>query len=162
MTKILVVSDTHGNKSELKKLILDNPCDYTFFLGDTTNDIDDVKKEIEIPNLYIVKGNWDIGFKYKTREYLKIDDIKILLVHGHGLDVKNNLNTLIDLAKKEKVDLVCYGHTHIQRENIVDEIVFVNPGAYSNFKGGQYTFAVIQIDNKKISVNMLKKIKIIC
>ena len=80
MTKILVVSDTHGSRLELKKLILDNPCEYTFFLGDIINDIDEVKQEIEIPNLYIVKGNWDIGFKYKTREYLKIDDLKIISI----------------------------------------------------------------------------------
>ncbi|HBP43149.1 MAG TPA: hypothetical protein DD621_00435 [Clostridiales bacterium] len=153
MTKILVVSDTHGCKAELNKLIKDNPCDYVFFLGDTINDIVDVPTD----NLYVVKGNWDITLKYKSKQYINIEGIDILLLHGYGYGVRKSLDKLVELAKAHNVKLVCYGHSHLQRTDVIDGITFVNPGAYSLAKGGKFTYSIVEIADKKIYVNMLKK-----
>lgn len=150
MTKILVVSDSHGNKEQLKKLIDTCTYDYMFFLGDVLSDL----QGLNIKNLVKVKGNWDADFATKRKEIIQIENVKIMLVHGHGYNVKMGLNKLLETAKKEKIKLVCYGHTHIANFTEIDGIGFVNPGAFSGFKKGKFTYATVQIDGDKIYVNM--------
>lgn len=155
MTKILVVSDTHGNKDGLMEVVKTCKCEHVFFLGDLLKDVE----ELNIKNLVKVRGNWDYDFKVKLTEFLEIENVKIMLTHGHKYGVKNGLGALINEGKKEHCKLVCYGHTHVQNFLEVDGIYLLNPGALSNFKKGKFTYAVVTIDNGKIYVNMQNNLK---
>lgn len=150
MKNVLVVSDSHGNKENLKTLIETGNYDYVFFLGDLISDVSEVKHN----NLIKVRGNWDVNFTVKGTEVLQIEGVKIMLTHGHAFGVKTGIDKLISKAKKLNVKLVCYGHTHVANFVEVDGIGFLNPGAYSSFKGGKGTCATLKIDGEKIYVNM--------
>lgn len=155
MTKILVVSDTHGNKDNLKKLVQSDSFEYVLFLGDCLSDV----QGITTTNLCCVKGNWDIDFKTPNEAILNVEGVNIFFTHGHKYSVKSGLGGLVSVAKKENCNLVCYGHTHIQNYVQIDGIGFLNPGAFSNFKGGKCTYAVVEINNKNFNVNMLNYLK---
>lgn len=155
MKNILVVSDTHGNKKGLNELVKSTNFDFIFFLGDLLGDVDNLSSN----NVIKVRGNWDYTLKFKTTEFVEIEGVKFMLTHGHKYFVKNGLGALIKEAQKNKVDVVCYGHTHKQDLCEVDGIKLLNPGAFSSFKGGKFTYAIINVDNKKIYVNMLNNLK---
>ena len=77
MAKILVASDTHGNKEQLKNLLLEGDFTHLIFCGDMLKDLDDVNFE----NVIKVKGNWDewvIDHKNKLEEVVEIEGVKIL------------------------------------------------------------------------------------
>lgn len=150
MTKILVVSDSHGNKNDLITLINETEFNYMFFLGDTLKDIED----LQVTNLIKVRGNWDYDFTTKTIEIVKIDNFKFMLLHGFGYGVKQGIGYLIKEAEKEKADFVCYGHTHISNLEFVNGVGYLNPGAFSYVKGGKKTYAIITIENGKISAEI--------
>ena len=54
---------------------------------------------------------------------------KILLTHGHLYDVRTTFERLVHLALELGCDYVLYGHTHIQRIDVVDGITLINPGS---------------------------------
>ena len=150
MIKILVVSDSHGNKNDLISLVNETEFNYMFFLGDTLKDVENLK----VNNLIKVRGNWDYDFATKTVEIVEIDNFKFMLLHGVGYGVKQGIGYLIKEAEKEKVNFVCYGHTHTSKLEYVNGIGYLNPGAFSYVKGGRKTYAIITIDNKKINAEI--------
>ena len=83
-----------------------------------------------------------------------IEGVKIFVTHGHRYDVKRGLGGLIRRVEGKGFNLVCYGHTHIQDFEVVNDIAYLNPGAFSYFKGGKQTFAVVEIEDGKFIVNM--------
>lgn len=155
MKKILVVSDTHGNKEDFNKLATSDNFDHIFFLGDVLADV----QNFGLKNLHMVRGNWDLDFRVPIEAFVDVDGFKIMLTHGHKYGVKSGIGGLIKAAKQEGCKLVCYGHTHIQNFVEVDGIGVLNPGAFSTFKGGKITYAIVEIVDKKINVNMLKNLK---
>ena len=92
--------------------------------------------------------------KITLEEVVEIEGVKILVTHGHKYGVKSGIGGLIKRAEQENIKLVCYGHTHIQDVQEVNNVVYLNPGAFSYFKGGKHTYAVVEIIDKKIIVNM--------
>ena len=82
MAKVLVISDTHGNKEQLKTLISENEFTHIIFCGDMIKDLD----EINHPNIIKVKGNWDewvIDRVNTFEEEVVIEGVKIFVTHGH-------------------------------------------------------------------------------
>jgi len=94
------------------------------------------KKRIPI---YIVSGT--------PNEYDPITALegkKFFLTHGHLYDVKRSLNSIKEMAKKLKVNLVIFGHTHKPYiEYYEDEILF-NPGATED---GRYGLIILKDGN---------------
>lgn len=149
MKKILVVSDSHGSKSALENLIIENSFDYVFFLGDGIRDLEWLDEQDY--DIYKVAGNCDyFSTEAKTR-IVNIDGLRILLTHGDLFNVKLCRSTILTEAKSKNIDIVCFGHTHNQIDEIEEGIRFLNPGA---FKNGHYM--ILELKNKhEISINKI-------
>lgn len=150
MTKILVLSDSHGNKSLLEQIIKQEQYDVVFYLGDGIRDLDYI--EIEKP-IYKVAGNCDWFSFESIQDFISVENVKVLIAHGHQYHVKNGLSEILSEAKRKQYNLVCYGHTHIQKCTTLENIVFVNPGSASV---GSY--AIVNIQDGKIET-VLKNIQ---
>ena len=155
MMKICLLSDSHGNRRKVEDLIVSNEFDYVFFMGDGLRDFDNIDETI----LKKVCGNCDFFSQEAVTQFVTINGVKIMITHGHEFKAKLTPLLMVEKAKQNNCNIVCYGHTHVQKYDIVDEIGVLNPGAFSNFKGGKRTYAVIEVDNKKINVNMLNYLK---
>ena len=80
-------------------------------------------------------------------------------VHSYRSDVTlleskiEGLNKQLENAKKEfckdKVDIVCYGHSHIASIETIGEKLFINPGSLTSGRNGKNTYAIIEIDGSK-------------
>ncbi|HOF33563.1 MAG TPA: YfcE family phosphodiesterase [Spirochaetota bacterium] len=125
--KVVIVSDSHGNKKTFERIIAESPPDILIFCGDGFSDIpSDFSGK-----LYAVRGNTDNV--YADNEIsLCISNINIFITHGEGYSVKSGLDHLRLRAKSMNADVVFFGHTHEQVHYIHGGIRLVNPGSLFN------------------------------
>ena len=129
--KLLLISDSHGNKAGIDKLFKRYQFDYLFHMGDGVKDLGLYSN---LDNVICVAGNCDM-FSYEAEErVVKIVDKKILITHGHRYSVKSGLSKLIARGNELSVDLIFYGHTHNANYLYEDNIYIVNPGAFQKGK----------------------------
>lgn len=148
--KIAVISDTHGNNKDIIEALvsIDKP-DMLIHLGDYVEDGEKISKVLGIP-ITIVAGNGDPGSNYNEYELVEVNGKRILLTHGHRLNVVRNLDSLYYKALEMEADIALFGHTHVPVNVIYDDIIIMNPGSPSLPRGGSTskTFGLIEIREK--------------
>jgi putative phosphoesterase len=151
--KILVTSDTHGMYDEISDYIAENDgLDFFVHAGDYSKDAENIHYETGL-YYYVVRGNNDF-FDFDNPDYqvIKLKNHKIYLTHGDNFDVDFTRNRLAEEAKNKKCDIVIYGHTHIYKKEIVDDVLLVNPGSPSLARDGKKGFVLLEINDDQINI----------
>lgn len=150
--KILVMSDSHSALDFMRRCVEKIRPDVMIHLGDYYQDASDIRWEHpEIP-FYQVPGNCD-RFRCipDTAETLvqRIGGVRIYMTHGHLHQVKWSTDSLVADAKREKADIVLYGHTHHPEcRKDEDGMWIMNPGSCGYYGG---TVGIIEINDGKIA-----------
>ncbi|MBQ3048266.1 MAG: metallophosphoesterase family protein [Clostridia bacterium] len=147
--KILLISDSHGRKTEVTNLICNTSCDYVFFMGDGLRDVDEIDDSI----IKKVCGNCDFFSSEAVTRFENIDNYKIMITHGHEFRAKNGFDNMVSYAKKHNCNIVVFGHIHQQTNKIINDVLLVNPGA---FKKGDY--AILTLSSKSNPIVEFKNI----
>ncbi len=156
MKTLLVLSDTHHNQEEIKKLLqLFRDCDYIFHLGDNYSDMQPYEEEFS-DKLIRVKGNCDVSL-FKSEGVIQIEDVKVFYAHGDRYRVKSTLYPLFARAKELDCKLALYGHTHVADITSQEDVTLVNPGSLS-FSTPQKSVAFIVINGDKITATINKSV----
>jgi len=145
MTKIIVVSDTHGNPKGLERLApLFAENDLIVHLGDGGADMRAISAEYP-EKVYACRGNCDYFSIYPEEGVLEIERLRIFYTHGHAYGVKGGLYTLAREAKKRDCKIALYGHTHTAAITELDGITLINPGSLKRpvDEGGSYAYLVV-------------------
>ncbi len=154
--KILIISDSHGGKETLLKVILHENPEKVFFLGDHISDIYEIEHNITA-DICAVKGNTDYNLIGLDDIFLNIYNKKILLTHGHNYKVNYGYYRLSLKAQEAEVDYVFFGHTHRYVDFSENGIRFINPGSISKPRDCNHgSYVVMKID--KVNVNFVKKV----
>ena len=151
------MSDTHGNLENIRK-VMEKHKDIknVFHLGDGRSDIDLIKEEYKDKTFFRVCGNCDCCTTEPVTLIETVEGKKFLLTHGHEFNVKNNLDLLLNKAKKERADAALFGHTHKPIKKEVDGIILFNPGSLNgktivskpgNIERKDCSYGIIKIDN---------------
>lgn len=131
--RMIVVSDTHGNRSRLVELLDliggEGPFDLAIHLGDGYEDALMMEAILPIP-LLGVRGNCDMVSTFPEERLEVMGGKRILLCHGHRYGVKGGLSTLERRGGEIGADLILYGHDHIPRIRETEGMLLVNPGAF--------------------------------
>lgn len=156
--RLLVLSDSHKKSGVLDRIIRkEQTAKNIFFLGDVTEDIENLKFEYTDRNFYIVSGNCDYFSSYKTFDFITLKNTKILYTHGHHFGVKSgNYGALLKFAKENGCQIALYGHTHIASITYEDGVYLVNPGSVSLSREGPVSYAVIDILENGILPQIIK------
>lgn len=152
MTRILVVSDSHGTTEYMTKAIRDVMPDMMIHLGDGWQDA--VKIRYQFPDLYIeqVPGNCDYIDDALTK-VLDVEGKKLLICHGHEYSVKMGYGRLLQEGIERKVDAILCGHTHIVLQDIYKGMVVLNPGSIGDTKvTTRPTYGILEVTSKKINM----------
>lgn len=127
MSKILIVSDSHGQTAELEqiKAMHANEVDCMIHCGDSELP----GKDQTINGFLTVRGNCDYDAAYPNDLIHEINGYRIFVTHGHKYSVKSSLMNLIYKALELNANIVCFGHSHILGAEQVQGMLFINPGS---------------------------------
>ncbi|QDP40778.1 metallophosphoesterase [Radiobacillus deserti] len=148
MTKVLIMSDSHGLRDELTILKQRHEQDVDVFIhcGDSELQSD----ASELSTFIKVAGNCDMDPRYPKEEVVDIDDFTFLVVHGHLHQVKASLMPLSYRAQEHHAQIACFGHTHIAGAEKVGDILFINPGSILLPRGRmEKTYAIASWEHSK-------------
>lgn len=154
--RILVLSDSHRNTAVLKRIIeKHSDIVHIFFLGDNTDDIENIKGFFTNRIFHVVSGNCDFLGIYKSFNIETIDNTRIYYCHGHRQNVKYTTETLLKTAKEQNCSLALFGHTHKSMCAYSDGVYLVNPGSISCSREGANSYAIIDITKQGIMPSIL-------
>lgn len=125
MTKLLVVSDSHGLTKRLETIAERHEVDLNIHCGDSELE----KTAQALDRFTVVKGNCDFENRFPEYEVIDIDGLRIFVTHGHLYDVKSSLMQLRYRALELESDIVLFGHSHIAYCEQIDQQLFINPGS---------------------------------
>ena len=152
MTRIAIVSDSHGGKLHLERFVQfckAEKIDRVFHLGDIVSDAEWLVKRLDVP-LTCVAGNCDYipGFAREARD--TVEGKRFLLVHGDRYGVKYGYDRLSYYAEENMMDVALFGHTHRPFAGYVGKVLLVNPGA---LKSG--SLCVMEVSPRDVVPRML-------
>jgi putative phosphoesterase len=159
--KVGILSDTHGACAITKivaEQMLKAQIDAVFHCGDfggakTLTLLSSIFYPLNIP-VYIVLGNVDPPYRSAPEGITLLDRFgtitcagkQIALLHG---DDRKRLQTAIF---SKEFDLVFSGHTHTPHDYTIGKTRCINPGSVSWGRGSPESFAILDLDSKKLSI----------
>ncbi len=175
--RLLVISDSHGSRQILEEIIRnygkechalifcgDGACDLAYILNLSKKDKD--FQEALPPVIALARGNGDpstypvnphFSLNIPNSQLLIVNGHKILVVHGHREGVDFGLENLGLEMQLSECKLAFYGHTHIAREDRLQDYQIVNPGSCARPRGGQPAgFAIATVEKNFIDIAFIK------
>ncbi len=124
--RIVVMSDTHGETNSIDQVRhAVGAVDFVFHCGDSELDT----QHESLQEAFVVGGNCDWDSSFPSEVYTEVNGVKVLMTHGHLWQVKSTLMPLSYRAQEVGVDVVLFGHSHLLGAEMIDGILFVNPGS---------------------------------
>ena len=154
MSKILILSDTHGDNSWTS---LAKDYDIVIHAGDHLNSAEFMQEHTN----YYVDGNNDFG--NNRIQVFNIDKFNVLLVHGDEYKIKSNYiflwyEGLEKLAEEVDANIIIFGHTHNPHIEQVNGRIYINPGSYSRPRAEpkrSYCEAIINDNSIKAMIKLI-------
>lgn len=152
--KFLVISDTHGNYPlAIKALEQEGGIRQIIHLGDELADAR-IIEEITDTQVLKVAGNCDLTSSELREITTTFGRKRFFITHGDKYNVKAGLTQLKRKAVEEKAQIVLYGHTHLASIEIIDGILYVNPGSL-NQASSSTSYATICIKNNRVAAEIV-------
>ena len=130
--KVLVVSDNHGNRSNLKAVVEEwrDKIDAMVHCGDSEATVEQLKSMVPVP-VYLAQGNCDYGFGQDRESIFEMEGHVCFVTHGHIYGAGWGEDELVEKAVEMGADVLFYGHTHKPAYHIYqdEEVTVFNPGS---------------------------------
>jgi hypothetical protein len=155
MSKVLIVSDSHGLTKELEVLRERhlNDVDLMIHCGDSQLMPDDKA----ISGYLTVMGNCDFGGGYPMETISEVSGRKLFITHGHRYSVKTSLMNLKYKAEELGANIVCFGHSHVFGAEVIDGILFLNPGSIRLPRERfEKTYVILDLIDDKIKMSVFE------
>lgn len=153
MSKILIVSDSHGLTKELISIRERHlqEVDLMIHCGDSQLMID----ELAMTGFQAVRGNCDYDARFPLERMEEIDGRRVFITHGHKYSVKTSFMRIYYQARELNADIVCFGHSHILGAEKIGDILFVNPGSILlPRQRREKTYIIIELQGEKLLTNV--------
>lgn len=153
-----VVSDTHSHTLP-KQMINDfKNVDLIVHVGDFCCS-EDLARFKKINKVRAVFGNMD-GLELRQvlpeRDIFEAEGAKIGLYHGKGSS-ERVLSFVKKEFKKDKLDVVIFGHSHRSFNEVIDDVLYFNPGSPTDIVRPPYcSYGILKIKNGKASGKIVK------
>ena len=129
MTKLLVLSDSHGGRAAIERVLLKENAniDALVFLGDGLRDLEQALTPYPRLRAYSVAGKYD-------------------------------LDTLTDAAAARGAELALFGHTHVPHAEQRGKVFLFNPGSCGRCYTGPDTYGLLTLENGKVTAYEHKEV----
>ncbi|MFA5093544.1 MAG: metallophosphoesterase family protein [Candidatus Omnitrophota bacterium] len=108
-------------------------------------------------NVVAVCGNMDpekIAKKFPVKNIFQVCGFKIAVMHGYGAPV-DLIKVLKDAFKNDHPNIIIFGHSHQPMNEIIDGVLFFNPGSATDQSTGCTSYGILDID-KEIDAKIIK------
>jgi uncharacterized protein len=132
MVRVAVVSDTHGDISNLCRVVDQlGKVDWLLHAGDYWRDAAPMGRQLGVDpgRVRAVIGNCDYHLIEPVQDRFAIEGVSFLLVHGHHDGVKYTNDRIYYRAKEAGARVAVFGHSHIPV--CIDDggVLLLNPGS---------------------------------
>lgn len=146
--KVLVLSDSHGDLTNMVTAVEREQPDLVLHLGDCWQDARRLAAQFPRLPMEHVPGNCDFRPEEPAEKLLFLEDCRVLICHGHTYGVKTSLLSAGYKAEQENLDAFLFGHTHKPLVDRRGKTLFLNPGSIG--KGLRYTYGVLTVDGQHL------------
>ena len=131
---LLIFSDVHRHKARLKAMLKrhQKAVDHVYSLGDSELSTKTLAKH----DIKAVRGNFPFDGGDQDERLETVAGRTLMFVHGHRHGVRGGLAPLAAEARGKGVDAVFYGHTHVRKCTVLNEVILINPGAINRPREG--------------------------
>lgn len=97
---------------------------------------------------HIVSGNNDYFSDLPREEEFMIRDHRVFLTHGHSYGVSMGYDRIVEEASARGADIVCCGHTHKPKKEVINGVRVLNPGSlsYPRQEGRRPSYMTMEFD----------------
>jgi uncharacterized protein len=140
--RIVVMSDTHGETDLIDQVRNSvSTVDAVFHCGDSELDT----QHESLQDAFVVGGNCDWDSSFAAEVFTEVNGVKVLMTHGHLWQVKSTMLPLSYRAQEVGADVVLFGHSHLIGAELIDGMLFVNPGSLELPRGRkEKSYAIIE------------------
>ena len=146
--KLIVVSDSYGNKEVLDQIRQAHPdADCFIHCGDS-----ELMPEAMV-GFITVQGNSDPAGLYPNSQTITIGKHRIMVRHCQ--DMIGRFYSPVELAQyasDRKCDVLLFGHLHEFCDEIVNGVHLINPGAITRPANGAASYAEVNITKDNVDV----------
>ncbi len=130
--RILVVSDTHGQEENLKRVLKEEGTpDCVIHLGDSECTEEYFWSLVQCP-VHMVAGNCDYFTRLPKVKFVELGGCRIMITHGHYYYVSVGMRDLEAEARTNGCSVAMFGHTHRPYlDQSSDDLTVLNPGSLS-------------------------------
>lgn len=153
MTRILIVSDSHGLTKELNALSERHleEVDLMIHCGDSQL----MSDEPSMSGFLAVRGNCDLDARYPLERIEELNGKKVYVTHGHKYSVKTSIMSIYYRAREVNADIVCFGHSHVLGAEKIGDILFINPGSILlPRERREKTYVILEIVKEKMRLSV--------
>ncbi|MBN1869883.1 MAG: metallophosphoesterase [Candidatus Omnitrophica bacterium] len=156
--KIGVVSDTHSRS--LPKQLIDELKNVELIVhaGDfcSAEDLRMLKKINEVRAVFGNMDDLELRRMLPESDVFEMGGVKIGLCHGKGSPAAS-LEFVKNRFKNDKVDVVIYGHSHKSFNEVMDNVLYFNPGSPTDkIRGPHCSYGILEINKGKVSGKIIK------
>jgi putative phosphoesterase len=145
--KLGIISDTHGFLDPRVEKIFAGVT-HIFHAGDIGSPMIELELKFVAP-VTVVLGNNDLGLAFKDTEIVRLADKKFL-VH-HIVNPHAPSDRMKTRLRRDRPDVVIFGHTHKPFAETIDGVFYFNPGYAGKPKfGAERSVALLHLDNSSI------------
>ena len=154
--RILIASDAHVPDREPEVpapirefLASEAPFDLVLYAGDLTGP--EVLEWLKgLGETKAVRGNMDY-LPLPNEALVEVDGKSVLVIHGHQVRPRGNLDALSEIAKKRGAEVIVHGHLHKPLVTMHKGVLHLNPGSITgawggSSLGGDPTFMILETD----------------
>ncbi len=166
--RLAVFSDTHGNKEAMRDALLsEGPFHLLIHLGDGIADGMSVSAEAGI-KFCGVRGNEDFASQDQEEVTFSAGNWTITAIHGHQMDInpyhsqlqwQEHFNDMVKRALSKRSQVFLFGHSHRAALQEVGGVFICNPGDQYVGSTGAPTFAVIDAENQRLTVQLMERLE---
>ena len=146
--KILVLSDSHGNISNMLQAVQRESPRMVLHLGDCWRDGQRLHDRFPDLPFEQVPGNCDFRSSEPAETELLLEHKRVLMCHGHTYAVKQSLLPAGLAAEEKQLDLFLFGHTHKPLVDMRGKTLFLNPGSIGDYAWPFY--GIVTLENGRL------------
>lgn len=95
--------------------------------------------------------NEDDWLKAERKKVISLGDCNIGIIHGNG-DKGTTLQRVQEAFKGQNVDCVIFGHSHIPMNEVIEGVLYFNPGSPTDKRRQEkYSYGILTVDEGRVS-----------